>query len=190
MDAPRESQLRKHRSSAILLGILVLLVSIGLAMRNDLQRADAQFAELGGEIERVLTRRLDNLNASLRSLSGMHHAMTRLSQQELSAFAQEIERSHPYDKAIVQLRQINDTERSLYEHLFRKTFRSIEDLLAVSLEISNRRKSRAGRSLEYHLIYVLQRLKVPHAFNEVTESASLPSNLCIRSGRSNIIPLA
>ena len=65
--------------------------------------------------ESTLTRRLDNLNAALRSLSGMHHAMTRLSQQELSAFAQEIERSHPYVKAIVQLRQIADAERGPYE---------------------------------------------------------------------------
>ena len=115
MDALRVSQLNKHRSTAILLGILVLLAAIGLAMRNDLQLADDQFDELGGEIDSALTRRLDNLNASLRSLSGMHHAMTRLTQQELSAFAQEIERSHPYVKAIVQLRQIDDAERNRYE---------------------------------------------------------------------------
>ena len=115
MVEPRVSQLKRHRPTATLLGIMVLLIALGLAMHNDLQRAHGRFAEVGAEIESTLTRRLDNLNAALRSLSGMHHAMTRLSQQELSAFAQEIERSHPYVKAIVQLRQIADAERGPYE---------------------------------------------------------------------------
>ena len=111
----RTSQLNRLRPATILLGIIVLLIALGLAMHNDLQRAHGRFAELGAGVESTLTRRLDNLNAALRSLSGMHHAMTRLSQQELSAFAQEIERSHPYVKAIVQMRQIDDAEREPYE---------------------------------------------------------------------------
>ena len=117
MAAYRESRSRR-RTTAALLGLLVLLFALLVALRNDVAQADLEFAELNGQIEASLTRRLDNLNASLRSLSGMHHAMTRLSQQELSAFAQEIERSHPYVKAILQLRLVDDIERDNYEGEF------------------------------------------------------------------------
>ena len=107
-----------RRTTAILLGLLVLLIAFISAVRNDMSQADAGFVELNKEIETTLTRRLDNLNASLRSLSGMHHAMTRLSQQELSAFSQEIERSHPYVKAILQLRLIESDRKDAYEREF------------------------------------------------------------------------
>ena len=84
--------LERRKAIIVLLGVLVTAIALALAVRNDIRDADAEFTAQNGAIERLLTRRLDNLNASLRSLSGMHHAMTRLSQQELSAFAQEISR--------------------------------------------------------------------------------------------------
>ncbi|MDJ0740484.1 MAG: EAL domain-containing protein [Gammaproteobacteria bacterium] len=105
----------KYRTATVLIGFLVLLAALALAIRDDIRRADAQFAETAVEVESVITRRLDNLTAALRSLSGMHHAMTRLTQQELSAFAQEIERSHPYVQAILQLRHVDAGERRRYE---------------------------------------------------------------------------
>ncbi|MCB1797965.1 MAG: CHASE domain-containing protein, partial [Gammaproteobacteria bacterium] len=110
----------RRRTVAVLLGLLVVVLAIGVAIRNDLRLAGTAFHELDDEIETTLTRRLDNLNASLRSLSGMHHAMTRLSQQELSAFGQEIGRSHPYVRAILQLRLVDAAERSAYESAFQE----------------------------------------------------------------------
>jgi diguanylate cyclase (GGDEF)-like protein/PAS domain S-box-containing protein len=107
-----------RKATAVLLGVLVALVAVAGAVHKDLTRAEQSFAALKGEIETALTRRLDNLNASLRSLSGMHHAMTRLSQQELSAFGQEIERSQPYVKAILQLRLVGDDEKADFEESF------------------------------------------------------------------------
>ena len=98
----------------IVLGLLVVLVAFGLGVRKDLQLAEERFAATTGEAAALVTRRLDHLNASLRSLSGMHHAMTRLSRQELSAFAQEIERTHPYVKTILQLRLVENLERENY----------------------------------------------------------------------------
>lgn len=113
--------LERHKATATLLGVLVAVAALALAVRNDVRDADAEFTAQNGAIERLLTRRLDNLNASLRSLSGMHHAMTRLSQQELSAFAQEIAGSQPYVRAIVQLRLVDDAERGVYEEQFRES---------------------------------------------------------------------
>ncbi|MCB1817644.1 MAG: EAL domain-containing protein [Chromatiaceae bacterium] len=110
----------RRRVVAALLGLLVVVLALGIAIRNDLQLANTAFHELDDEIETTLTRRLDNLNASLRSLSGMHHAMTRLSQQELSAFGQEIGRSHPYVRAILQLRLVDAGERAAYEESFQE----------------------------------------------------------------------
>ena len=113
--------LERRKAIIVLLGVLVTAIALALAVRNDIRDADAEFTAQNGAIERLLTRRLDNLNASLRSLSGMHHAMTRLSQQELSAFAQEIAGSQPYVRAIVQLRLVDDAERGTYEEQFQES---------------------------------------------------------------------
>ncbi len=110
-----------RKFAAVFLGIVVMCLALALAIYNDLNTAETEFVELNNEIETALTRRLDNINASLRSLSGMHHAMTRLTQQELSAFAQEIGRSHPYIKAILQLRLVEQEERAAYEDEFRES---------------------------------------------------------------------
>lgn len=47
-------------------------------------------------------------------------------------------------------------ERSFYEERLRSGFETIEDFLSLSLEVHNRRKSRAGQSLELHLEHVFQ----------------------------------
>lgn len=105
----------RRKSTVVLLGILVILVAVSLAIQRDVREANENFAAVSQQIGNSLTRRLDNLTATLRSLSGMHQAMARLSQQELSAFAQEIERSHPYVRAVVQLRLVAAEEKAAYE---------------------------------------------------------------------------
>ena len=105
----------------ILLALLVALVAVVLAVRNDLRHAEQSFIDLNNDIQTAVTRRLDHLAASLRSISGMHHAMTRLSQQQLSAFSQEIERSHPYVAGILQLHLVDDEDRSTYEALHQES---------------------------------------------------------------------
>ena len=107
-------------TTALLLGMLIMLVTLALAVRTDIEQAKADLATLSNETAAALTRRLDSLNAALGSLSGMHHAMTRLSQQEISAYAQEIERSHPYVKGVLHLRLVPDEEKSAFEAEFRE----------------------------------------------------------------------
>jgi diguanylate cyclase (GGDEF)-like protein/PAS domain S-box-containing protein len=119
MQAKPELQ-RRLRLTAVMCGILVVLIAIAMSIQNDVRDASERFVATSDTIENTLTRRLDNLSAALRSLSGMHHAMTRLTQQELSAFAQEIERSHPYVKAILQLRHVDARDRAGYESSVRE----------------------------------------------------------------------
>jgi diguanylate cyclase (GGDEF)-like protein/PAS domain S-box-containing protein len=108
----------RRRLLAVLVGLLVVVSAVALSVKRDMDAAHAAFDEAGAQIVRTLTRKLDNLNATLRSLSGMHHAMTRLSQQELSAFAQEVGRSQPYVRAILQVRLVEEAERPEYESDF------------------------------------------------------------------------
>ncbi len=108
----------RRRLLAVLVGLLVVVGAVALSVKRDIDAAHAAFDEAGAQIVRTLTRKLDNLNATLRSLSGMHHAMTRLSQQELSAFAQEVGRSQPYVRAILQLRLVDAADRPDYESAF------------------------------------------------------------------------
>ncbi|MCR9143871.1 MAG: type II restriction endonuclease [bacterium] len=83
------------------------------------------------------------------------------------------------DRALLSLIEIEYTlfrsiERQVYEPLLNKAFGRIEDLLVVSLEINNRRKSRAGLALENHLKYLFERLRVPHIAQGKTEDQRRP----------------
>lgn len=53
-------------------------------------------------------------------------------------------------------------ERLLCQNDIMRVFRDIDDFLRVAATIMNRRKSRAGRSLENHTDYLLNRLSIPH----------------------------
>ncbi|MEQ9363584.1 MAG: type II restriction endonuclease, partial [Leptospirales bacterium] len=83
------------------------------------------------------------------------------------------------DRALLSLIEIEYTlfrsiERSVYEPLLNRAFARIEDLLVVSLEINNRRKSRAGLALEKHLQYLFQRRHIPHSGQATTEGQRKP----------------
>lgn len=65
-------------------------------------------------------------------------------------------------------------EKIRYEHLISRTFQSLDEMLEVSLTILNRRKSRAGYSLELHLRFVFDFLGLPCSFQETTEGSSKP----------------
>ncbi|HEX4310251.1 MAG TPA: type II restriction endonuclease [Acidobacteriaceae bacterium] len=53
-------------------------------------------------------------------------------------------------------------ERSLCTAEVRRLFRDIDDFLTVAATVMNRRKSRAGRSLENHVSALLVRRQIPH----------------------------
>ncbi len=52
-------------------------------------------------------------------------------------------------------------ERFLCEHEVCRIYRSIDDFLSTAARIMNRRKSRAGRSLENHVGYILTNNRIP-----------------------------
>lgn len=65
-------------------------------------------------------------------------------------------------------------ERARYQHVLDKPFGSLDEMIQTSLTILNRRKSRAGYSLELHLCYILDFLGLPYSFQELTEGTSRP----------------
>lgn len=65
-------------------------------------------------------------------------------------------------------------EKGIYQPLLNRRYQTIEELMITALEISNRRKSRAGRSLEYHLRYIFDSLHLSYSHNEVTETGKRP----------------
>ena len=50
----------------------------------------------------------------------------------------------------------------------------VDSFIEVSLSLHNRRKSRAGKGLENHLIALFEALKVRNSFNPVTENRARP----------------
>jgi EcoRII C terminal/Restriction endonuclease EcoRII, N-terminal len=91
------------------------------------------------------------------------------SQETLEALQECVERFERLnaDKTLVQC---VDTEYKLYKMAERqicqnevvRVFRDVDDFLATASSIMNRRKSRAGRSLENHFDYLLRRADIPH----------------------------
>lgn len=68
-------------------------------------------------------------------------------------------------------------ERRHYQPLIEKGFQRIDDFLSLSLEIHNRRKSRAGNSLEIHLKYVFDRSRIACAHGVITSDQRRPDFL-------------
>lgn len=62
----------------------------------------------------------------------------------------------------------------LLSGLFRDGQVDVDRFIEVSLSIHNRRKSRAGKGLENHLIALFDALDVRHTFNPVTENRARP----------------
>ncbi|MCB1318884.1 MAG: hypothetical protein KDK34_01460, partial [Leptospiraceae bacterium] len=86
------------------------------------------------------------------------------------------------DRAILDLMSIEYSlfrfmERELYRTLLEKPFRDVENFLRMALEINNRRKSRAGRSLENHLAYILQSAGLEFSNTATTEDRKKPDFL-------------
>lgn len=67
------------------------------------------------------------------------------------------------DFIIQEYRLFKHVERKLYAPILTRPFRSIDEFVDQALSILNSRKSRAGRSLENHVDYLLTRAGLPHA---------------------------
>ena len=65
-------------------------------------------------------------------------------------------------------------ENDRYDHYIRKPFGDVEQLVAAANKILNRRKSRAGKSLEHHLDQMFQIFRLKYDTQVTTEGKKLP----------------
>ncbi len=89
------------------------------------------------------------------------------------------DRGEDPDETILRLMKIEYAlfrfvEQEIYGHLLSRYFSSVDELLSVSLEINNRRKSRAGISLELHLSYLFDLAGLAYSRGETTEGNKRP----------------
>ncbi|MBX7058449.1 MAG: type II restriction endonuclease [Leptospirales bacterium] len=104
---------------------------------------------------------------------------------EISRRAQQVyqrlhgEARHSADEMLLWLVRIEYAlfqcvERSAYAPYLQRGFRNLEELLAATSEINNRRKSRAGRSLENHLHFIFQGRHLRYSVEASTEQSNRP----------------
>ena len=78
----------------------------------------------------------------------------------------ELSKLNPDDKLIefysTEYRLFQVVERQICQSEIGRLFKDIDDFLQTAASIMNRRKSRAGRSLENHVDYLLNEAKIPH----------------------------
>lgn len=68
-------------------------------------------------------------------------------------------------------------EKNRYSERIKKPFKSVEELVDVANSLLNRRKSRAGKSLEYHLAEVFKISRLKFEAQSVTEDKKKPDFL-------------
>lgn len=65
-------------------------------------------------------------------------------------------------------------ELEVYSETIKTPFKSVEELVAIANTILNRRKSRAGKSLEYHLEEVFKTFELQYDAQAITEDSKKP----------------
>lgn len=65
-------------------------------------------------------------------------------------------------------------ENKIYQPFIDAGHHSLDEILEFSLSVLNSRKSRAGKSLEYHLAAIFDEQQIPYSHGEVTEGHSRP----------------
>jgi PAS domain S-box-containing protein len=111
--------------------ILLCVVSVLLAVRFAISRAEHDFMQRAASVYEDLTQRLGSLEAVLIALAGLHHASDDLSQAQFSTFAQELLGAYPYIESILFLTKTPSEEL--------ETFRqSMRDGGFATLEVTER----------------------------------------------------
>jgi len=65
-------------------------------------------------------------------------------------------------------------ENHIYQPFIREGTHSLDEILKFSLSVLNSRKSRAGKSLEYHLKAIFDEEQLRYSYGEITEGRSRP----------------
>ena len=94
---------------------------------------------------------------------------------------QEYIRTNPDRKLLdwteTEYRLFRALEYSRYGELITKGFPSVEEFIATANQVLNRRKSRAGKSLEHHLSAIFDGNEIPYTAQAVTEGNKKPDFL-------------
>jgi len=85
---------------------------------------------------------------------------------------------NPDDSLVAYLNEEETLFRMLEKYIvskkLEKNFRDVDDFISFSLSVQNRRKSRAGNSLEHHMRFILDKAHIRYDHNKVTENKSTP----------------
>lgn len=68
-------------------------------------------------------------------------------------------------------------ENDRYDSILKNHFSSVEDLISIANTILNRRKSRAGKSLEHHLSEIFNNFEIKYSTQSITEDNKKPDFL-------------
>lgn len=81
-------------------------------------------------------------------------------------------------------------EKSIVEEKLKSGFDNVDDFIRFSLSVQNRRKTRAGYSLENHLRFIFDSIGIRYSYNEVTENKARPDFILpgIREYRDKAFP--
>ena len=139
---------------------------------------------------------LSNVDASLREQQAIDSFINSLafgfpSSEEMSfaarmisydVFAErELVRSNP-DKVLIdwteeEYKLFREFERVRYGNIVAKGFGSVDEFVALANQVLNRRKSRAGKSLEHHLAAIFDENRIHYTAQAVTEGNKRPDFL-------------
>jgi hypothetical protein len=147
--------------SRLQLAARIVLESIGISALED--------------DERALEMMLERFNGRFPSTA------------EFSAFARELSERTRFaeseiDEVLVTWLEKEETlfmtlERHIVKSRIEAGFRDVDDFMDYSLSVQNRRKARAGRSLENHLEMIFSTLRLSHTRGARTEGRSTPDFL-------------
>ena len=127
----------------------------------------------------------DTLLERLHAKFGMQFPQTRAFSETAREWSASVDPHHDPDGALMEWLRMEEVmfrtfERHVAEESLRQIYEGpidVDRFVEVSLSIHNRRKSRAGKSFENHLIALFEAQPLSFSFNEVTENRTRPDFL-------------
>ena len=149
-------------------------LGLGPADANKLIRLDGKGAEI--QEERAFTEFINSLNAEFPSSEAMSEAARRI--EDAVYDHREYIQTRPDDKLIswseIEYRLFRAIENNRYRSFVSNGFASVDDFIEKANAVLNRRKSRAGKSLEHHLEAIFTGNEIDFEGQVVTEGNKRP----------------
>lgn len=122
---------------------------------------------------------IDNLTVDFPSSVEMSSAARRI---VFEVFSRKLITVSDPDTALLQwteaeYRLFREIEHSRYGNTIAQGFKSVDDFITLANQVLNRRKSRAGKSLEHHLSAIFDDNKIQYTAQAITEGNKKPDFL-------------